>query len=138
MATSRRMHGERTGWRDAKLSERHRRWGCNVPATDIDFLLAEYDRCEPKALVEYKHERAFPVPVASPGLQAVSNLADRAEVPAFVVRYADDLSQYRVRALSSHATDIISTPETMSEAEYIDFLHVLRGRIPPSQRKEAG
>ena len=30
---------ERTGWRDEKLSQRHRMWGWDCPAVDIDFLL---------------------------------------------------------------------------------------------------
>lgn len=129
---------ERTGWRDARLSRRHRSWGPDLPAVDIDFLLAEYDHADPRALIEYKHQWAAPVAPSSPGLQVVSRLADRADLPAFVVRYSGDLSQYRVRALSEGAASIISEPEEMSEAEYVDFLHLLRGRIPPSQRKDVG
>ena len=29
---------ERSGWRDMRLSERHRRWGWNCPAVDLDHL----------------------------------------------------------------------------------------------------
>jgi hypothetical protein len=28
----------------------------DVPAMDLDFILAEYDRCVPMALIDYKHE----------------------------------------------------------------------------------
>lgn len=59
---------ERTGWRDQELSNRHRTWGHDCPAEDVDFLLdtqptmfndsfrlVEYYHARPKALIEYKH-----------------------------------------------------------------------------------
>ena len=52
--TSNEQHFKRDAW----LSGRHRVWGSNVPAMDLDFILAEYDRCVPIALIDYKHERA--------------------------------------------------------------------------------
>jgi hypothetical protein len=50
---------ERSGWRDLELSQRHRAWGFDVPAVDIDYFLA-YDNGKAVALIEYKHERAQP------------------------------------------------------------------------------
>ena len=44
---------ERTGWRDEALSKRHRDWGWDCPAIDIDFLMIEYDKGKSVALVEY-------------------------------------------------------------------------------------
>lgn len=35
---------ERNGWRDERISKRHRQWGRDCPAVDIDFLMLEYDR----------------------------------------------------------------------------------------------
>ena len=51
---------ERTGWRDQALSERHRAWGWDCPALDMDFVMIEYDNGKATALVEYKHEQAAP------------------------------------------------------------------------------
>ena len=50
---------ERSGWRDEMLSQRHRDWGFNCPAIDIDFLLIEYNSAKVKALVEYNMDEAF-------------------------------------------------------------------------------
>ena len=129
---------ERSGWRDARLSARHRQWGFHVPAADIDFLLAEYDAGEPRALVEYKHERAALVSAKSANLHVLSRLADRAALPAFVVRYGDDLSWFRVRALNERARDMLPETQDMTEDEYVEFLYLVRGRIPPCDRREAG
>ena len=45
---------ERNGWRDEAISLRHRLWGWDCPCVDIDFLLIEFDKSLPVALVEYK------------------------------------------------------------------------------------
>jgi len=45
---------ERTQWRDQKLSERHRAWGFNCPAIDIDFLMVEFHTGKPVAIIDYK------------------------------------------------------------------------------------
>lgn len=132
----RRVAKERSGWRDARLSQRHRQWGFHLPAVDLDFPLVEYTTSLPKAIVEYKHEYAAQVPPDSASLQALSVLGDWAGLPAFVVRYGDDLSWYRVRALNERGREMVPRAETMTEAEYVEFLHRLR-RLPVP-RREAG
>lgn len=134
---ARRVSRERSGWRDSALSERHRQWGFHVPAVDIDFLLVEYTAGEPRALIEYKHEQAALVPATSANLKAISRLADWASLPAFVVRYADNLSWYRVRALNVLAREMLPEAEGMTEDEYVAFLYQLRSRESPT-RREAG
>lgn len=77
----RSVRPERTGWRDIELSKRHRCWGWNCPAIDLDLVLLEYDRGKAVAIVEYKHERTplqFPT---HPSYQALIDLADRAGLP---------------------------------------------------------
>ena len=78
---------ERTGWRDLRLSQRHRRWGWDCPAVDLDFLFLEYDRGKAVALVEYKHEQAAPQYASHPTYQAMIDLGNRASVPVFAARY---------------------------------------------------
>lgn len=38
---------ERTGWRDERLSRRHREWGFDCPMVDCDFIAVEFDHKEP-------------------------------------------------------------------------------------------
>ena len=48
---------ERTGWRDEKISLRHRMWGFDCPAVDVDFVMVEFDRARVVAIVEYKNPK---------------------------------------------------------------------------------
>lgn len=121
---------ERTGWRDEALSRRHRYWGFDVPAIDIDFLMLEYDRGRPVALIEYKRETAGALRLEEmqehSSYQALMRLADR--LPVFVVRYAADLAWFDVAPLNSAAFRQVPGLTHWSEAEYVRFLYRLRGR----------
>lgn len=94
---------EKTGWRDQNLSQRHRIWGWDCPAVDIDFLMIEYDKGIPKAIVEYKNENAdFPHP-DHPSMKAIKNIADAAKIPFVVCRYQRDFSFFFVRSYNTYA-----------------------------------
>lgn len=128
---------ERTGWRDEALSLRHREYGQNLPAVDIDFMLIEYDHEEPKALVEYKNEHTPPINVSkSPSIIAMAKLANSASIPAFLVRYADDFSWWRVLGLNDHAASYLTTnPQLMDEVEWVSILYAVRGLQMPEAEK---
>lgn len=125
---------ERTGWRDSptgappSISARHRQWGWNCPALDIDFLMLEYDLGCVSALVEYKHEFAAKIRLNHPSLRAVADLADRASIPALIVRYANDYSWFLVAPLNRVAREFLSGRHLMSEQEYVQLLYRIRGR----------
>ena len=119
---------ERTGWRDQGLSLRHREWGWDCPAIDIDFLMVEYDLGNPVALVEYKNEHACEQRISHPSYRALIQLADRAQLPLFLVRYTDDFSQWTVIPLNDHAKEKCPSNWECSESDYVRFLYGLRGR----------
>lgn len=126
---------ERSGWRDEALSLRHREWGYDCPAVDIDFLLIEYDRSEPKALVEYKNQHAQPIYVKkNPSILAMIELANRARIPALLVRYADDFSWWKVAPLNEFARQYVASPQQyLDEIQFVTMLYKIRGRqIPQS------
>lgn len=123
---------ERTGWRDEALSQRHREWGWNCPAVDIDFLMLEYDAGIPQALVEYKHESANPQDPNHPSYRALRHLANSARIPFFAVRYKSDFSWWSVRSLNEYAKQFIPFLSTMTENEYIALLYEIRGRQSPT------
>ena len=122
---------ERTGWRDAALSERHRRYGLNCPMTDIDFLCVEYDSCEARALIEYKGQRAPQQFPNAPQYRTLVNLGNRAALPVFAVRYADDFSSWRVAPLNGKAKEILKKQTTLTEQQFVKMLYYLRGREAP-------
>ena len=128
------VKSERSGWRDLRLSERHRKWGWNCPAVDLDFLFLEYDKGQPVAIIEYKHENAQIQYGSHPTYQALINLGTRADVPVFGVRYKDDFSEWIVVALNDIARKALpDLRRIMTEREWITFLYVLRGYSPPEQ-----
>jgi len=118
---------ERTHWRDLKLSERHRLWGWDCPGIDIDFLFLEYDKGKAVALVEYKHEHAKPQERKHPSIMAMVDLGDRAGVPVFGVRYADDFSWWTITSLNVSARELVPEQTTITEKEWVTLLYKMRG-----------
>lgn len=123
-----KVREERTGWRDEGLSQRHRNWGYDCPAVDIDFLLIEYDNSMPVALVEYKNEQAQCPNFQNASYQAIINLGDMANIPVFSVRYSSDFSWWEVYPLNSLAADNGYGMFELTEKQYVSFLYRLRGR----------
>ncbi len=126
------VRNERSGWRDLALSERHRRWGWDCPAVDLDFLFLEYDRGNPIALIEYKHENAPPQYASHPTYQALINLGTRAGIPVFAARYKGDFSEWTLVPLNDVAKQHHPTRMTMTEKAFVTFLYKLRGYVPPA------
>ena len=124
---------ERSGWRDLALNDRHRVWGFDCPALDIDFLLVEYDTCTPVAIVEYKHESATMLEPDNPGRRVLKKLGDAAGLPVFVSRYTGGFEKFMVGAVNGLAREYLGEPRReMSELEWVRFLYRLRDRDLPA------
>lgn len=122
---------ERTGWRDEALSRRHRRWGWDCPAVDLDFLFLEYDHGKASAIVEYKNEHAAPQYASHPTYQAMIDLGNKADIPVIACRYADDFSWWRAVPLNEKAKEFISDRQDLSEEEWVRLLYRIRGYNVP-------
>lgn len=123
---------EQTGWRDEWISKRHRTWGYDLPATDIDFILLEYgwEDKKPVALIEYKtigSMRYLGAEKAIRDNRPISTLATMANLPAFIVAYDTKNVSFYVKS-TNNAAEHINTYNwlMMSESSFIDFLHNLR------------
>jgi hypothetical protein len=125
------VRAERSGWRDLALSERHRQWGWDCPALDLDFLFLEYDRGKATAIVEYKHEKAPSLKVWHPTFRAMIDLGDRAGLPVFAVRYAGDFSWWKVHPLNPHAQRWLAESSLLSERQWVELLYRIRGHPLP-------
>lgn len=134
---------ERHGKRDNTISEKHRRWGYNVPAVDIDFLLIEYDQAKAQALIEYRHANGTIRQDTS--IKAITDLANRASLPFFIVQYryatddgtlwkehtVDTPAFFRIITCNQLATELWFTLDVdtwLTEDEYVVWLHKIRGR----------
>lgn len=124
---------ERSGWRDQAISSRHRDWGFNCPAVDLDFLMVEYDGGYPIAVVEYKHFRAAIPDVDHATYRAVSQLYDDEgkQLPLWVARYWPDIWAFRVRAVNERAKKLTARADgwnDMTERMFVEALHAVRHR----------
>jgi hypothetical protein len=123
---------ERTGWRDARISKRHRDWGGTAAAVDIDFLLVEYNLAKPVALVEYKHPDAKPWNAAEPNYRALADLANNYTtnttdgLPFLVATYWPDIWAFKVYPVNGTAQQHFDNGELLTEYEYVKRLYKLR------------
>lgn len=126
---------ERNRIRDNGLNDRHREWGWNCPAMDIDFMMVEFSSGLPMALCEYKHEHAGRINTKHPSIKAMVSLANASRIPAFLCRYADDYSWFDVHCLNKCATDAVMATKArpdaqiyrMTEYEWVQVLYRVRG-----------
>lgn len=123
---------ERSGWRDERISRRHRDWGWDCPVVDIDWLVAEYDHAKPVAIIEYKHEQAPPIQLNSVNCRVLAALGDMARLPVFIVRYADDFSWLRIAPLNALAKQWLPQRAELSEPDFVALLYRVRGREMPA------
>lgn len=123
---------ERSGWRDSALSARHRRWGWDAPFVDFDGI--EYDDGVPLFMVEYKHASAPPVQPQAANIRALRTVADRADLPFFVVRYARDPWRFHVKPANGIAKRLAILPiGEISERDYVVFRYAIAGRTCPAE-----
>lgn len=123
------VRAERTGWRDQKISERHRSWGFNCPAVDLDFLVVEYNVGKPVALVEYKHFRARKPVIDHPTYRAIKFLADghnEGPLPFMVSFYWPECWAFRVYPINEIARQHFTEGEAVTEREYVSRLYRMR------------
>jgi hypothetical protein len=126
---------ERSGWRDERISIKHRDWVLAAPAFDLDFLLIECKYSSPVALIEYKEKGASPCRKTDPQYKALTELGNKASLPAFNVRYSLDgnshLCRYKITPLNDDAEKRNAPSDWIDELEYMCFLHGLRGSEIP-------
>lgn len=120
---------ERTGWRDAALSARHRLWGFNCPAVDLDFLMVEYNIGKPVGLVEYKHHRAWEPDLRHPTYRALTELANIAGLPFLLAFYWPDIWAFRVTPVNQAAQAQFTENETLTERQFVTRLYRMRALV---------
>jgi len=129
---------ERTNWRDQELSNRHRQWGFNCPAIDIDFLMVEYNSGSPVALIDYKRYTGTINNVNPKSFNAITVIANNSYIPFFVVYYWDKIWAFRVEPVNDIAKKAIereSNKTDFSEREFVTFLYRLRNiNINPQEQ----
>ena len=128
---------ERTGSRHSELSARHREWGVECPATDIDCIV-EIARGKPAAIIEYKRSNAD-LEQSLQSWRALWILADKAKLPFWVVVWDNGGGRWTFRIARANETGIRLIREhlpfagdapLLNERDFVRFLHLVRGRDP--------
>lgn len=114
---------------DEALSRRHREWGFNCPAVDLDFLMVEYNLGKPVALVEYKEHRAQRVDLRHPTYRALIELADMAGLPFILAFYWPDTWAFYVMPVNEHAVRVYKRSVGLSERRFVSSLYYIRGLV---------
>lgn len=123
---------ERSGWRDMELSLRHRDWGFNCPAADIDFLMVEYNVGKPVALVEYKRFTAKAPDTTHPTYRAIRDLADgyrEGGLPFYMAFYWPTTWAFKIYPLNDRARKFFQHGERLTEEEYVQRIYRMRGHV---------
>lgn len=123
------VKSEQLGWRDESISLRHRKWGFNCPAVDVDFLMIEYDLARPVALVEYKYHLAAVPNFGSPSLKAAAFLANASAIPFFVAHYWRDIWAFQVFPGNEAAFEHFTPGLVLTEREFVGCLYAMRQRL---------
>lgn len=128
---------ERSGVRHLELSQRHREWGVDCPATDIDCLV-EIARGVPVAIIEYKRDTAD-LEQSIQSWRSLWILADKARIAFFLAVWSRSAGEYsfRIERANNRGVELIREhrgidrqDEAMSEREYVRFLYLIRDRDP--------
>jgi hypothetical protein len=147
---------ESTGWRDAWISQRHRAWGWDCAATDIDGIgtqdvlkadtFLEYFHYQPVALFEYKTYGSLEqlgLDKVKRDHEPVKRLATMAGLPSFIVGYDADAVEFQVHPTNEHAENFTvgdwrfgNIARTMTEVQYVGLLYRLRGITMPADLRE--
>ena len=117
---------ERSGWRDLSLSQRHREWGFNCPAVDLDFLMVEYNIGKPVGLIEYKHHLGMVPDFRHPTYRALTELADIAGLPFIVSFYWPNIWAFRTTPVNEIARKAFVDGRIYTEREFVTELYRLR------------
>lgn len=127
------VKAEGAGWRDEALSRRHRTWGFDCPAVDIDFLAIEYDNRQPKAIVDYKKQTVFSDRDFA-NFDTCASLYDKAgrNLPFFVTCYRQFPWRFTAWAYNESAQKFLHQQvKSLTERQWVELLYELRGRRVP-------
>ncbi len=120
---------DRSGWRDQEISERHREWGFNCPAVDLDFLVVEYNKGLPVCLIEYKHFKAQQPTLNHATYRALSDLANNYKtegLPLMVAFYWPKIWAFKIIPVNNCAKKHFTDGELLSEYDFVKRLYLLR------------
>ena len=127
---------ERTNWRDNKLNDLHNKYGYEFPTDNVEFLMLEYDKSMPVALVDYKRK--------SNGTEiskSIINFCDNflPQLPYFITSYEiidNALTNIDIIPCNQQAIIEIGYKQNISEKELVKIQYKLREKIVAGRTKQ--
>jgi len=119
------------------ISARHREWGYDCPATNIDCLFVEYNHCQPVAILDFKGKSPSVRDRGTANARTIANLANRGKpLPFYNVYYDNHLWTFILDPINDKARELMPKNAvdltTMSEESFVRFLYDLRDEVVPS------
>lgn len=136
------VRAERSSWRCQAISERHRHWGYNCPAVDLDFVVAEYNHGKPVALVEYKEKNWNPANTSNATYNALKALADGyvdGPIPFLIAVYDADEWWFVPYPMNEAACRHYRhcNGVAISEQRFVRSLYLLRSKVLSAEDEKA-
>lgn len=122
---------ENYGFRDERISQRHRKWGVGCPAVDIDFALLEFNYNKPVAIVEYKHSNINinKINLNHPTYLAIKALADgygEGPLPFLIAVYNPSNWFFKIIPVNQTAKEYYRDNTELSEQRFVKSLYYMR------------
>lgn len=137
---------ERSGWRDEKLSRRHRTWGRDIAVTNLDFIaspetmideetnsvFAEIWYRRPVLITDYKSMKPTAVDWDTAALGCLQFMANQCKCAITVVFYSPNYWWFYVVPGNEIADRLYKGGGYLTEFQYVLSLYQLRGIAMPS------
>jgi len=134
MQTLKGGQAERSGFRDQEISGWVRGLG-DVPFADLDFIGVTFNQLEPVALIDWKRIQKLSDGDSWASLHAMTKLADRAQLPFFVVGYPAGQTYFWIRPYNDLAK--LRFPEgnkRLTPRQMVQFMYSLSGREASAEK----
>ena len=120
------------------MQKRHRKYGYNAPACDIDCI--QYDRGRPVAVIEWKHWKARLPNLDHPTARVKQTVASALEVPLFYQRvWPDQHWECFVTPVGALAEQYIEPGGVLiTERDWVELLYAVRSRPYPDDAEPVG
>ena len=131
------VRAERTDWRDSKLDAIHKIYGYFCPCDNVEFLMLEYDKSIPVAIVDYRLYGRMNSSLS----RTVEDLCDNrlGPLPYVICEYRffkNRIENIRLIPCNESAYKKFGKTRIVSEQEYVRLLYKCREDIVPGRTEQ--
>jgi hypothetical protein len=128
---------ERTNWRDSGIEKIHSKYNFAYPCENVDFLMVEYDKSSPVAIIDYRKKKKAKIVHSNSIFDLCENRNN--PIPYFITSYTiydSELKDFEVVAVNKVAKERMNLKGPVNEARYVEFMYDLREYSVPGRKKQ--